>query len=176
MLIILIVVVALVVLLLGVAAMKPDSFRVERRTSIEAPPETIFPLINDFHNWAAWSPWEKLDPAMKRSYSGPQSGNGAGYGWEGNSKAGAGRMEITESTPSSHILIKLDFLKPFEAHNTTEYTLERSGDTTSVTWAMYGPNQFIAKVMQVFMSMDKMVGKDFEAGLANMKRLAESAK
>ncbi|MEO8034498.1 MAG: SRPBCC family protein [Acidobacteriota bacterium] len=172
-LIILLVIVLVIAVILVIAATKPAVFRVERRASIMAPPEKIFPLINDFHNWPAWSPWEKLDPDMKRTFSGSASGPGAAYAWEGNSKAGAGRMEITEAIPSSKILIKLDFLKPFEAHNTIEYTLERQGSATNVNWAMYGPSPFVSKVMQVFMSMDRMIGKDFEAGLSNMKAAAE---
>ena len=164
------------VLIVGVvvlAAMKPDSFRVERSASIKAPPEKIFPLINDFHNWGAWSPWEKMDPTMKRTHSGAPSGKGAVYEWEGNSKVGAGRMEILETTPPSKARIQLDFIKPFEGHNIAEYTLQPQGDGTTVTWAMYGPAPFMSKLMQVFVSMDSMIGKYFEAGLANMKAIAE---
>ncbi len=170
---ILIVLVVLLAALLGFAATKPDTFRVERSTTIKAPPEKIFPLINDFHNWGAWSPWEKMDPAMKRTHSGAASGKGAVYEWQGNSKVGAGRMEILESSPPSRIRIKLDFIEPFEGHNTAEYTLDGKGGSTTVTWAMYGPANFMSKLMQVFVSMDSMVGKDFEAGLANMKAVAE---
>jgi uncharacterized protein YndB with AHSA1/START domain len=155
------------------AATKPDTFRVERTTSIKAPPEKIFPLVNDFERWPAWSPWEKMDPAMKRSRSGAASGKGSIYDWEGNDKVGKGRMEIVESSPPSKIVIKLDFLKPFEAHNTTEFTLQPKGDKTEVRWVMHGPAPFMSKLMQVFMSMDAMVGKDFETGLANMKAAAE---
>jgi len=155
------------------AATKPDIFRVQRSTSINAPPEKIFPLINEFDRWGTWSPYEKRDPAMKRSRSGPSSGKGAVYGWEGNSQIGTGRMEIMEALPPSKIVIKLDFLKPFEAHNTAEFTLEGKGDTTSVTWAMHGPANYISKLMGVFIGMDSMIGKDFEAGLANLKTVAE---
>ena len=171
--IIAIVVGVLIVGVLVLAAMKPDSFSVERSASIKAPPEKIFPLINDFHNWGAWSPWEKMDPAMKRTHSGAASGKGAVYEWEGNSKVGAGRMEILDASPSSKVRIKLDFIKPFEGHNIAEYTLQPQGDATTVTWAMYGPAPFMSKLMQVFVSMDSMIGKDFEAGLANMKAVAE---
>jgi hypothetical protein len=167
------VVVVLLAALLGFAATKPDTFRVERATSIKAPPEKIFPLINDLRSWGAWSPWEKLDPTMKRTYSGAANGLGAVYEWEGDGKVGAGRMEITESSPSSRVILKLDFLKPFEAHNVAEYTLEAKGDSTNITWAMHGPSPFVSKVMQVFFSMDRMVGKDFETGLANLKAIAE---
>ena len=168
--------IVIVVLLAGVlalAATKPDSFRVERTTSIKAPPEKIFPYIDDFHRWGAWSPFEKLDPAMRRRLGGAESGEGAVYEWEGNSQAGKGRMEIVESTPPSKVSIKLDFLKPFESHNTADFTLVPNGDSTRVTWAMYGPNVFLGKVMSVFVSMDDMIGKDFEAGLANLKTVAE---
>lgn len=170
------IVIVIVVLLGGVlafAATKPDTFRVERSTSIKAPPEKVFALINDFHQWGGWSPWEKMDPAMQRKHSGAASGQGAVYEWEGNSKVGKGRMEITDSSAPSKLLIKLDFLEPFEGHNTAEYTLKTSGDTTALTWAMYGPSPFMSKVMQVFVSMDSMIGKDFEAGLANLKVIAE---
>jgi uncharacterized protein YndB with AHSA1/START domain len=162
-----------VVGILGLALTKPDDFRVQRSTSIKAPPEKVFAILNDFHNWPQWSPWEHKDPAMKRSYSGPVSGKGAAYAWEGDKNVGHGSMEIVESSPPSKIMLKLDFLKPFEAHNLVDFTIVRSGDSTNVDWAMYGPSPFISKVMTVFMSMDKMVGKDFETGLANLKAAAE---
>lgn len=168
-----IVVVVLVAGLLAFAATQPDTFRVQRAASIKAPPEKIFPLINDLHSWGAWSPWEKLDPAMKRTHSGAVSGKGAVYAWEGSGEVGAGRMEIIEASPSSKVTIKLDFLKPFEAHNFAEFTLEPKGDATNVTWAMYGPSTYVSKLMSVFFSMDSMVGKSFEAGLANLKTAAE---
>ena len=168
-----IVAVVVIAAVLVLAATKPDSFRVERRASIKGRPEKIFGLINDFHNWRSWSPWEKMDPAMQRTYSGPESGKGSVYEWEGNNKVGKGRMEIIDAPPPSKVAIKLDFLKPFEAHNTAEFTLVPKGDATDVTWAMHGPSPFIAKVMSVFMSMDRLVGKDFEAGLANLKAAAE---
>jgi len=168
-----IIVVVLIAAILGYAMTMPDSFRVQRTTSIKAPPEKIFSIINDFHRWGSWSPWDKMDPEMKRTYSGAASGKGAAYAWQGNSKVGEGRMEIADTSPSK-VTIKLDFMKPFEAHNTVEFTLEPKGDSTNVTWAMYGPSEFITKVMGVFVSMDKMVGKDFETGLANLKALAET--
>ena len=170
--IIAIAVVVLIAALLAFAATRPDTFRVQRTTSIKAPPEKIFALLNDFHSWSAWSPWEKMDPAMKRSYSGATSGEGAVYEWEGNSKVGKGRMEIADASPSK-VTVNLDFLKPFEAHNVAEFTLRSKGDSTDVTWTMHGPNLYISKVMSVFVSMDKMIGKDFENGLANLKTLAE---
>jgi uncharacterized protein YndB with AHSA1/START domain len=159
--------------ILVLAAMKPDTFRITRAITVKAPPEKIFPLIADFRAWSAWSPWEKRDPALKRSYGGSASGKGAVYEWEGNSKVGKGRMEIIDAPPPSRLAIKLDFLKPFEAHNTAEFTLTPRGSTTDVTWAMHGPNLFIGKVMSLFVSMDRMVGKDFETGLANLKAEAE---
>jgi uncharacterized protein YndB with AHSA1/START domain len=155
------------------AATKPDTFRVQRATSIKAPPERIFPLIADFHGWGAWSPYEKLDPAMKRTFSGAANGKGAVYEWDSDGKAGEGRMEITDAPAPSKVAIKLDFFKPFEAHNIAEFTLEPRGDSTDITWAMYGPNLYIAKVMSIFFNMDRMIGKDFETGLANLKARAE---
>ena len=164
-----------VVLLL--AARKPDIFRVQRATTVKAPPERIFPLINDFHQWGTWSPYETRDPAMKRSYSGADSGQGAVYGWEGNKNVGSGRMEILDAAAPSKIVIKLDFFTPFEGHNTAEFTMLPQGDatnvTTNVTWLMHGPSRFIGKIMHVFIDMDRMVGKDFEIGLANLKRITE---
>jgi uncharacterized protein YndB with AHSA1/START domain len=159
--------------ILGLAATKPDDFRVQRSTSIKAPPEKVFALIDDFHNWPQWSPWENKDPAMKRTHSGAASGKGAAYAWEGDKNVGQGGMEIMESSPPSRIVIRLDFLKPFEAHNMVEFNFEHRGDATNVNWSMFGPSPFITKVMTVFMSMDKMVGKDFETGLANLKAAAE---
>ena len=169
-----VVLIVVVVAVLALAASKPDTFRVQRSTTIKAPPEKIFPLINDFQRWGSWSPWEKMDPAMNRRHSGAPSGTGAVYEWEGNKKVGQGRMEIIESAPPRNVALKLDFLKPFEAHNTTEFALEPKGDATSVTWTMHGPAPFMSKLMTVFVSMDRMVGKDFETGLANMKAIAES--
>jgi len=159
--------------ILVLAAAKPDMFRVERAASIKAPPEKIFPLINDFDRWGAWSPYEKKDPAMKRTRTGPASGKGAVYAWQGNGEVGVGRMEITDSAAPSRVALNLDFSEPFEAHNLVEFTLEGKGDTTKVTWAMRGPVPYVAKVVHVIFDMDKMVGRDFEAGLANLKALAE---
>jgi carbon monoxide dehydrogenase subunit G len=169
----LIVVAVAIIAVIGVALTKPDSFNIQRTTTIKAPPDKIFAMINDFHSWSSWSPWEGVDPNMKRSYSGSPSGNGAVYEWDGNSKVGKGRMEITDASPSSKVTVKLDFLKPFEGHDVAEFTLEPKGDSTNVTWAMRGPAPFPSKVMQVFMSMDSMIGKEFDTGLANMKTAAE---
>src|SRR5216683_7594208 len=154
------------------AATKPDVFRVQRAASIKAPPEKIAAALSDFHGWEAWSPWEKMDPAMKRSYSGAAKGKGAVYAWEGNSKVGQGRMEITEAAPS-RVALDLHFVKPFEAHNKVVFTLVPKGDATEVTWAMQGPVPYIAKVVHVVFDMDGMVGKQFETGLANLKAIAE---
>ena len=168
-----IVVVVLVAALLAYAATKPDAFRVQRSVSITAPADKIFALLNDFRRWDAWSPWEKKDPAMKRSFGAATSGKGAVYAWEGNKDVGQGRMEIAESVPPSKLAIKLDFLKPFEAHNLVEFTLESKGEATRITWAMQGDTPYFAKIIHVFLDMDSMVGKDFETGLANLKAAAE---
>lgn len=165
--------VVLVAAVLIYAATRPDSFRVERNTTIKAPPEKIFALINDLHQWEAWSPWEKIDPALKRTYSGAPSGKGAAYAWAGNKEVGSGSMEIVETAPPSKLLLKLDFTAPFEAHNMVEFSLVREGDATRVTQAMFGPSPFISKLMSLVFSMDKMVGAKFEEGLANLKALAE---
>jgi polyketide cyclase/dehydrase/lipid transport protein len=171
--IIAVIVVLAVVVVLVLAARKPDHFRVRRSASIAAPPERIYPLINDFHRWGAWSPWEHKDPDMKRTFSGSGSGRGAVYEWTGNSDVGSGRMEIVESSAPSKVAIQLDFLKPFEAHNMATFTLEPAGGATNVTWVMDARSPFIGKIMHVFVDMDRMVGTDFEAGLANLKTAAE---
>ena len=155
------------------AVTRPDSFRVQRSATIKAPPEKIFPHINDFQRWSAWSPYEKKDPAMKRTLSGAPSGKGAVYEWDGNKEIGQGRMEITESAAPSQVTLKLDFNRPFEAHNVVDFTLEPRGDATQVTWAIHGPSPFISKVMGIVFDVDKMVGKDFEAGLADLKAISE---
>jgi hypothetical protein len=155
------------------AVRKPDTFQVERATSIKAPPDKIFALINDFHAWQSWSPYEVKDPDMQRSFSGAASGKGAIYEWNGNKNVGSGRMEILEAPPPRKVAIKLDFFTPFEGHNTAEFTLQPVDDATNVTWLMYGPAPFMAKVMHVFIDMDNMVGKDFAIGLANLKRITE---
>jgi hypothetical protein len=160
--------------LLIAAAFRPDAFRIERRIRIKAAPATIFALIDDFRRWTAWSPWEKMDPALKREYSGPASGLDSAYAWEGNNKVGKGQMRIIESTPPSRIRVQLDFLKPFEAHNTAEFTLQPLGEETEVVWAMYGPQPYLSKLMGMVFSMEKLVGKDFEKGLADLKASAES--
>lgn len=170
--IVLLVVAVAVAGLLVYAAMKPDDFRVQRTIAIKAPPEKVMAVVGDLKGWTAWSPYEKKDPAMKRTYAGAPSGKGAIYEWDGNKDVGHGRMEILESTPSK-VVIKLDFITPFEAHNTAEFTAVPQGDSTNVTWAMYGPSPYAAKVIQTVMNMDKMIGNDFEAGLQSLKTVAE---
>ena len=155
------------------AATKPDRFSVRREITVKAPAETIFPLIDDFHQWVAWSPYEHRDPALKRTYGGAASGRGAVYAWQGNKNVGSGRMEILDAPAPSKIVIKLDFFTPFEGHNTAEFTLLPQGDATYVTWLMHGPAPFMSKLMQVFINLDKMIGKDFEVGLVNLKNLTE---
>jgi len=159
--------------LLLYAATKPDTFRVQRSIEIEAPPERIFQHINDLTKWIAWSPWEKMDPAMKKTASGAPLGKGAIYEWDGNHQVGKGRMEILESLSPSKVLIKLDFLKPFAAHNRAEFILTAQDNSTTVTWAMYGPQPYMAKVMGLFFNCEKMVGPQFETGLANLKIISE---
>ena len=170
---IILIILVLVAVLLAYAATRPNSFRVRRSARIEAPPEKVFPLINDFHQWTVWSPWERMDPNLRRTYSGAEAGKGAVYEWHGNSKVGQGRMEIVDSFDPSKVLIKLDFLKPVRAQNMTEFTLDAEGRSTDVHWEMYGASPFMMKLMGIFMSMDKMVGRDFERGLAAMKASAE---
>jgi uncharacterized protein YndB with AHSA1/START domain len=162
-----------IAIVLVYAATRPDAFVVRRETSVAAPAERVFALVNDFHRWSAWSPYEKMDPAMTRAYSGQPSGIGAIYQWTGNSKVGAGRMEILEATSPGRIAIKLDFIKPFEGHNTAEFTMEPDGGATKVVWAMRGSSPFVMKVMSLFLNMDRLVGRDFETGLANIKQIVE---
>ncbi len=145
----------------------------QRSVSIKAPPEKIYPMLVDFRQWPAWSPWEKLDPDMKRTLSGAASGTGASYAWRGSSKVGAGQREIKEVAAPSKVTIQLDFIKPFEGHNVTDFTLVPRGDATEVTWLMRGLAPFVSKLMGLFVDMDKMIGKDFEAGLANLKAASE---
>jgi uncharacterized protein YndB with AHSA1/START domain len=155
------------------AATQPDSFRVSRTLDISAPPEKIYPILTDFRRSPEWSPYEKLDPDMKRTHSGAASGKGAVYAWDGDSNAGAGRMEIVETVPNQSVTLKLDFIRPFEGTNVVEYKLEPKGSATQVSWDMHGPMPFLSKMICVFVNLDTMIGKDFEAGLANLKTLAE---
>jgi len=171
--IIAIVVAIAIAIVLILAAIKPNTFSVRRATTVKAPPERIFSAINDFHQWGSWSLYENKDPAMKRTFSGAESGKGAVYGWDGNNNVGSGRMEILDASVPSKIVIKLDFFRPFEGHNTAEFTMLPQGDATNVTWLMHGPAPFMSKLMQVFINLDHMIGKDFEVGLANFKTLTE---
>ena len=170
---VLIVIVVIAAAILGLALTQPDSFSVSRSATIKASPEKIIGYVNDFHQWPVWSPWEKLDPNMKRTFEGAPSGQGAVYAWNGNDEVGQGRMEITENAPPSKVAIKLDFIKPFQSSNVTTFTLQPQGDGTLVTWTMAGPSQFVTKLMSVFVSMDKMIGKDFEKGLSQLMEAAE---
>ena len=171
--IIAIVLVIAIVAVLILAATKPDRFSVRRAALINAPADKVFPLIADFHEWRKWSPWEDRDPELKRTYGGAARGKGAVYAWEGNRNVGSGRMEILEAESPSLVKIRLDFLKPFEAHNIAEFTMLPQGNATNLNWVMSGPAPFMSKLMQVFMSFDKMIGKDFEAGLARIKSVSE---
>lgn len=168
-----VIVVGVIVVLL-LAAQKPDTFQVKRSVTINAPPDKIYPLIADFHRWREWSPYEEKDPNMKRTYGAVASGKGATYGWDGDKNIGAGSMEITQADAPGKVALKLDFTRPFEAHNTVDFTLAPQGDATVVMWDMRGPTPFFAKIIHVFLNMDKMVGGDFEAGLAKLKSLAEA--
>lgn len=156
-------------------ATQPAAFHIERATTIAAPPERVFALVDDFHEWPRWSPYEKRDPAMAREYGGAASGEGATYGWDGNDDVGAGRMRITRSVPNRLVAIELAFSKPLEATNQVEFSFEGSGDQTRVVWGMDGHNGFAGKLISLLMDMDAMVGKDFEAGLAALKAAAEGA-
>ncbi len=158
----------------GLAARKPNEFRLSRSTRIKAPADRIFANLVDFHRWESWSPWEKLDPALKRTHSGPASGKGAVYEWEGNGKVGKGRMEIVEVVEPHRVVIAMHFVKPMESRSTVEFSLVPSGEATEVTWSMTGQSPFIQKVMGVLMDMDAMIGKNFEQGLASLKTISET--
>lgn len=167
--------IALVVLIVGfvaVVALQPADFRIEREKSIAAPDYVVFNVLNNFHRWSAWSPWEKLDPNMERKHSGSNVGKGAVYEWSGNDDVGSGRMTIVESVPPSKVVIQLEFIKPFEATNTTIFTIDGAPNESKVTWSMEGKNNFMAKAASLFMDMDAMVGKDFELGLDQLDKLA----
>lgn len=172
---VLVILLLLVLVLVIFAATKPNEFRIRRSISIHAPAERIYALIDDFCQWPKWSPWEALDPNLKRTMSGAESGVGAVYEWEGNKKAGAGRMEIVQAVPPSRVDIKINFLKPFRAENKVVFTLIPAGDGTNVIWEMSGVNNLGFKIMGILMNMDKLVGRDFEKGLSSMKVEAEKA-
>jgi uncharacterized protein YndB with AHSA1/START domain len=169
------IVVVVIVVALGIAiATRPDAFIVKRSATIAAPPGVVFGYLNDFHLWPQWSPWEKLDPNMQRTHSGAPSGTGANYAWSGNSKAGEGSMTITESKPDERILLDLHFIRPFKSSNVTEFVLTPAAQGTQVTWTMSGKHNTATKAFSLVSDMDKLVGKDFEEGLANLKVLAEA--
>jgi uncharacterized protein YndB with AHSA1/START domain len=172
---ILLVLAAALVLFLGFAATRPDTFHVERSSSIAAPASAIYPHLVDFRQWAAWSPWEKLDPGMKRDFGGPEGGVGATYAWEGNSDVGKGKMTITQAEPPAKLAIRLEFLEPFASTSVATFALAPEGEGTRVTWSMDGDQNFIAKVICIFMDMDKMIGGDFEKGLASLRQVSEAA-
>ncbi len=160
--------------LLGFAATKPDDFQVTRSITIAAPPAAVFPHVNDFRKWEDWSPWAKLDPEAKNSFEGPESGAGAEFSWSGNNDVGEGKMTIAESQPPERIAIKLEFIRPFEDTCDVDFSFQPEGEQTKVTWTMAGQNNFISKIVCLFMNMDQMIGKDFEKGLASMKSVVEA--
>jgi uncharacterized protein YndB with AHSA1/START domain len=157
------------------AAMQPAEFSVERSTSISAPPAVVFAQVNDLHEFQEFSPWAKRDPAAKNTFEGPAAGVGSVFAWEGNAEVGKGRMTIVESVPNERIRIRLDFLEPFAATNTSDFTFTPQGDQTRVVWSLHGHNDFTGKVVGLLMDMDAMIGGDFEKGLADLKSLAETS-
>lgn len=167
--------IGLAVLIVGfllAASFQPNSFRYTRTALFKAPPEVVFPQINDLHNWNAWSPWARMDPNATNGYSGPESGVGASFTWDGK-KVGSGKMTVTDSRPVEFVQFRLEFFKPFTATNTAEFKLQREGDSTRVTWSMFGPNKFIGKVMGLLMNCDKMCGTQFEQGFENLRGIVE---
>lgn len=166
----------LIVVFVLIVAMRPPSFRVSRTATMNAPPATVFNQVNDFHNWINWSPWEKLDPNLNRMHEGPVAGTGAKYSWVGNKQVGEGRMTITDSKPNELVRILLEFIKPFKSTNNTEFTFQPSGNQTEVHWTMLGQHTFVTKAFCLFMNMDKMIGKDFEKGLNQMRAAVEAKK
>lgn len=171
---ILIALAAIVLIFVAIVAMRPSEFRIERSAAIPGPASEVFAQVNDFHNWGAWSPWEKLDPAMKKTHEGAPAGIGSIYSWVGNKQVGEGRMTITESRPNEFIRIKLEFMRPFTATNTADFAFAPKNGHTGVTWSMAGKNNFMLKAFGLFMNMDKMIGSDFEKGLASMKAVVEA--
>lgn len=167
---------AAILLFVIIVATRPADFRYERTTTINAAPAAVFAQVNNFHNWQAWSPWAKRDPNAKTNYDGPAEGEGAKFAWDGNSEVGKGDMVIIESTPHKIIAIRLEFLKPMKAINTAEFKFTPQGDQTEVSWSMFGQNSFMGKAFGMIVDCDKMIGKDFEQGLANLKSVVESGK
>ena len=171
---ILIALAVIIVVLVVIVALQPSDFRVTRSTTISAPPPAVFTQVNDFHKWHAWNPWGKIDPAMKQTYEGAPAGTGAIYTWSGNNEVGEGRMTITDSRPNELIRVKLEFFKPFTATNTADFTFKPEGNQTVVSWSMFGDKNFMAKAIHLVMNMDKMIGGQFEKGLADMKSVVEA--
>jgi hypothetical protein len=167
---------AVILVFAGIVAMQPADYRVSRTATISAPPATVFSQVNDFHNWKAWSPWAKLDPNALNTFQGPDAGTGSIFSWAGNNKVGEGRMTITESRPNELVKIALEFVKPFRSNSTSQFAFRPENGHTVVTWSMDGKNNFIAKAFCMFMNMDKMLGGEFEKGLADMKKVAEAGK
>lgn len=165
----------LLAVFLVVVATRPDTYTVSRSLEMAAPPAVVFAQVNDFHQWEAWSPWAKLDPNQKTTFGGAASGTGATYAWEGNDDVGAGKMTIVDSAADAKVKIDLEFLKPFPSRSDTTFSFEPAGTGTKATWTMEGHNNFMSKAFGLFMSMDSMIGKDFEKGLAQMKTVAEAA-
>jgi hypothetical protein len=155
-------------------AMQPAEFRIARSITASAPPAVLFAQVNDLHAFQVWNPYAKKDPAMKQTYEGPRAGVGSSYAWAGNQEVGTGRMTIVESRPNELVRLKLEFLAPFRATNVAEFTFDPTGDNTVVTWSMSGTNDLMGKAIGLVMDMDKMVGGDFEKGLADLKALAEA--
>lgn len=173
MLTVVITIIIIVIAFIIYVSMRPGTFPITRSVKIKAPQEKVFALINDLRQWEGWSPWEKADPNVKRTYNNVANGKGAIYEWEGNKNVGQGRMEITDSFANSKVILKLDFIKPFEGHNTVEFLLTSQGGDTVVTQTMYGENNFMSKVMGIFFSMDKMIGDKYQEGLNNLREIAE---
>ncbi len=163
-----------VVLFVIIVSLQPADFRISRSASVSAPPQAVFAQVNDFHKWEAWSPWAKMDPSAKNTFTGPDAGVGAGFGWSGNNKVGEGMMTITESRPGELVRIKLEFLKPMKATHAAEFAFKLENGSTTVSWTMSGKNNFMGKAFNLFVNCDRMVGGQFEQGLSAMKALAES--
>ncbi|MGA9659555.1 MAG: SRPBCC family protein [Asticcacaulis sp.] len=174
MVMIIILMVAALATLMLVVVTKPKHFRLQRSATIKAAPEAVHAHLQDFHRWSFWSPWEQLDPDLKRSFSGAETGLGAVYDWAGT-KAGTGRMEIIEADVAKRLIISLNFIKPMKANNTAEFTLQKTGEDTVVTWAMFGPSPFMSRLMSTFLNIDDLIGRDFERGLHNLKTISEKS-
>lgn len=171
---ILLALVVLLAILVAVISMRPATYQVSRSTVIAAPGDVVFEHVNDFHHWVNWSPWDKMDPSMSKTFTGPASGKGSTYHWAGNDKVGEGEMKITESVPNQKVDIKLDFIKPFTSTAEVQFLVAPEGNGSKVTWLMNGHNNFMSKAMGLFMNMDKMIGDDFEKGLGNLKGIVET--